>query len=101
MLVESQAPFRQARLLFIYPATIAGASIASWVSLTRVIAGVGGFRSDTVPLTDGLNLAVNVGIVVAAVFALRSDLRSRTADLERVSGKTPTTTPAPGTESED
>ena len=39
MLVESRDPFRQARLFFFYPATIAGASVASWVSLTRLIAG--------------------------------------------------------------
>ena len=60
MLVESRDPFRQARLFFFYPATIAGASVASWVSLTRLIAGLGGFREDTVPLTDGINLVVNV-----------------------------------------
>ena len=34
----------QARIFFFYPATIAGASVASWVSLTRLIAGLGGRR---------------------------------------------------------
>ena len=34
----------QARIFFFYPATIAGASVASWVSLTRLIAGLGGLR---------------------------------------------------------
>ena len=87
MLVESQAPFRQARLLFFYPATIAGASIAGYVSFTRLLAGLGGFRTDTVPVSDGINLFVNIGVVVAAVLALRNDLKGRTADLERVSGK--------------
>ena len=101
MLVESRDPFRQARLFFFYPATIAGTSVAAWVSVTRLIAGLGGFRSDTVPATDGLNLVVNLGILVAAVFFGRGDLRSLTADLETESGRSKTPVSDPGDETED
>eukprot|EP00320_Phaeocystis_rex_P020009 CAMPEP_0119071720 /NCGR_PEP_ID=MMETSP1178-20130426/53602_1 /TAXON_ID=33656 /ORGANISM="unid sp, Strain CCMP2000" /LENGTH=155 /DNA_ID=CAMNT_0007053675 /DNA_START=1 /DNA_END=468 /DNA_ORIENTATION=+ len=101
MLVESRDPFRQARLFFFYPATIAGTSVAAWVSVTRLIAGLGGFRSDTVPTTDALNLAVNLGILAAAVYFGRGDLRSRTADLESESGRSKAPAPDADTETED
>lgn len=87
MLVEAQAPFRQARLFFFYPSCIAGASIAAYVSFTRVLAGVGGFRTDTVPLQDGLNFFVDIGVVVAAVLAGRADLKGKDADLARLTGR--------------
>ena len=61
--------------------------LQAWVSVTRLIAGLGGFREDTVPLNDGLNLAVNVGIVIGAVVFLRSDLKTREEDLEKAFGK--------------
>ena len=44
MTVEARSPFRQARMFFLYPATIAGASVAFYVALTRVIAAVRGAR---------------------------------------------------------
>ena len=36
---EAKAPLRQARIFFLYPSVIAGASIASYVSVLRVISG--------------------------------------------------------------
>lgn len=101
MLVESRDPFRQARLFFFYPATIAGASVASWVSLTRLIAGLGGFRSDTVPLTDGINLVVNIAIVAAAVYFGRGDLKSKTAALKKESNRSKKPEQDPGAQAED
>ena len=44
MTVESRSPFRQARMFFLYPPTIAGASVAFYVALTRVIAALSGAR---------------------------------------------------------
>ena len=70
-----------------YPATP-----QAWVSATRLIAGVGGFRDDTVPFTDGVNLLIDFGVVAVAVWALRSDLRSRDEDLEKESGRGPGST---------
>ena len=87
MLVEAQAPFRQARLFFLYPSCIAGASIGGYVSFTRVLAAVAGFRTDTVPLQDGFNFFVDIGVVVAAVLGGRSDIKGKDADLARLSGR--------------
>jgi hypothetical protein len=81
---EARAPLRQARIFFLYPSTIAGASIAAYVSVTRLIAGLGGFRTDLVPLSDAGNLALNLGVVAAAVWALRNDLNGRAQLLEDV-----------------
>ena len=81
---ETRAPLRQARIFFVYPSTIAGASIASYVALTRIIAGVGGFRTDTNPLADAGNLFVDVAVVAGAVWALRKDLKGRAELLEEV-----------------
>ena len=65
------------------------------MSVTRLIAGLGDFRSDVVPLNDGVNLAVNIGIVAAAVYFLRADLQSRGDDLEREAGRSQAPTPDP------
>mmetsp|Transcript_7988 Transcript_7988/g.26294 ORF Transcript_7988/g.26294 Transcript_7988/m.26294 type:complete len:156 (+) Transcript_7988:57-524(+) len=81
---EARAPLRQARIFFLYPSTIAGASIAAYVSVTRLIAGLGGFRTDLTPLSDAGNLALNLGVVAAAVWALRNDLNGRAQLLEDV-----------------
>ena len=64
MLVESRDPFRQARLFFFYPATIAGASIAAWVSLTRLAAGLGGFRTLTLTPTLILTLTLTLALTL-------------------------------------
>mmetsp|Transcript_47240 Transcript_47240/g.100831 ORF Transcript_47240/g.100831 Transcript_47240/m.100831 type:complete len:160 (-) Transcript_47240:218-697(-) len=82
--VEANAPLRQARIFFFYPATIAGASVASYVALTRLIAGLGGFRTDLTPLNDAGNLLIDVAVVAAAVYFLRGDLKSREQELVRV-----------------
>ena len=82
---ENRAPLRQARIFFLSPSAIAGASIGAYVSLTRLVAGVSGFRSDVVPLNDGGNLLVDLGVVAAAVWALRADLRARDEQLEAIS----------------
>jgi hypothetical protein len=81
---EARAPLRQARIFFLYPSTIAGASIAAYVSVTRLIASLGGFRTDLTPLSDAGNLALNLGVVAAAVWALRNDLNGRAQLLEDV-----------------
>lgn len=81
---ETKAPLRQARIFFLYPATLAGASIAAYVSLTRIIAAAGGFRTDLTPLSDAGNLAIDLGVVAAAVWALRNDLKGRAETLEKV-----------------
>ena len=81
---ESRAPLRQARIFFVYPSTIAGASIAAYVSVTRLIAGLGGFRTDLTPLSDAGNLAVDLGVVGLTVWALRADLDGRAKMLEEV-----------------
>mmetsp|Transcript_41061 Transcript_41061/g.90077 ORF Transcript_41061/g.90077 Transcript_41061/m.90077 type:complete len:165 (-) Transcript_41061:379-873(-) len=81
---ESRAPLRQARIFFFYPSTIAGASVALYVSVTRLIAGLGGFRDDLVPLNDAGNLFVDAGVIAAAVWFLRADLKARSEQLEEV-----------------
>ena len=78
IMAETRAPLRQARIFFVYPATIAGASIASYVSVLRAIGGKGE------GLSDIGNLAVNVGIVAGAVFLLTRDLAGRKQTLEEV-----------------
>ena len=77
MTAETKAPLRQARLFFLYPSTIAGASIASYVSLLRVIGG-----KDS--LADSGNLFVNLGVIAVAVFLARADLKGRAELLEEV-----------------
>jgi hypothetical protein len=74
---ETRAPLRQARIFFLYPSIVAGASIAAYVSLIRVIGG-----ADAV--TDALNLATNAGVVAGAVFLLKKDLDGRAELLEQV-----------------
>ena len=68
MTAEVRAPFRQARIFFLYPATIAAASIASYVSVLRLVG-----QKDA--MADSGNLLVNLGIITAAVFCLRADLK--------------------------
>eukprot|EP00322_Chrysochromulina_rotalis_P021248 CAMPEP_0115850368 /NCGR_PEP_ID=MMETSP0287-20121206/11929_1 /TAXON_ID=412157 /ORGANISM="Chrysochromulina rotalis, Strain UIO044" /LENGTH=191 /DNA_ID=CAMNT_0003304365 /DNA_START=11 /DNA_END=586 /DNA_ORIENTATION=- len=77
MTAETRAPLRQARIFFLYPATVAGASIAAYVSILRLIGG-----QDA--LSDGGNLGINLGIIAAAVFGLRTDLKGRSELLEEV-----------------
>ena len=84
MTVETRSPFRQGRIFFLYPSTIAGAGIAAYVAVTRLAAGMGGFRTDTVPLNDAGNLLIDAAIVAAAVYFLRGDLKSREDDLEAI-----------------
>lgn len=86
-IAETRAPFRQARIFFLWPAMVAGASIGSWVSLTRLAAGLGGFRDDVEPLGDGGNLAINLGVIAFAVFFLRGDLKGRDELLQEVAAK--------------
>ena len=82
---ENRAPLRQARIFFLYPSAIAGASIGAYVALTRLIAGVAGFRSDVIPLNEGGNLLVDLAVVAAAVYFLRSDLKARDEQLQQIS----------------
>ena len=74
---ETRAPLRQARIFFLYPSIVAGASIAAYVSLIRVIGGADA-------MTDALNLATNAGVVAGAVFLLKKDLDGRAELLEQV-----------------
>ena len=75
---ETRAPLRQARIFFLYPSTIAGASIAAYVSLVRALAGKGeGFA-------DVGNLAINAGVVAGAVFLLLRDLKGREQTMREV-----------------
>ena len=87
MTVETRTPFRQGRIFFVFPSTIAAASIGLYVAITRLAAGLGGFRDDLVPLNDAGNVAVNLGVVAAAVYFLRKDLQSRDVDLEKVASQ--------------
>ena len=84
---ENRAPLRQARIFFLYPSTIAGASIASYVALTRLIAGLSGMRTDLTPLSDAGNLFIDVAVVAAAVWFLRSDLKAREEQLELIAAE--------------
>ena len=77
MTAETRAPLRQARIFFLYPSTVAGASIATYVSVLRIIGGQD-------QLSDSTNLLVNVGIVAAAIFGARADLKGRAELLEEV-----------------
>ena len=77
MTAEVRAPFRQARIFFLYPATIAAASIASYVSVLRLVG-----QKDA--MADSGNLLVNLGIITAAVFCLRADLKGRSELLQEV-----------------
>jgi len=81
---ETRAPLQQARLFFLYPATLAGAAIGAYVSLTRLAAGLSGMRTDLEPSADGLNLLVNIGVVAAAVYFGMGDLKSRDELLKSV-----------------
>ena len=74
---ETRAPLRQARIFFLYPSIIAGASIAAYVSVLRVIGG-----QDA--LSDAGNLAVNAGVIAGAVFLLKKDLDGRAELLQEV-----------------
>ena len=74
---ETRAPLRQARIFFLYPSIVAGASIAAYVSLLRVIG-----QEDK--LADLGNLGVNGGVITAAIFFLKKDLDGRAALLQQV-----------------
>ena len=84
MTAETRAPFRQARMFFLFPSIIAGASIGAYVTITRLAAGLGGFRDDVVPLDDAGNLLVNIAVVASAVWALSRDRRAASELLEQV-----------------
>ena len=75
MTAETRAPLRQARIFFLYPSVIAGASIASYVSILRVIGG-----KDSNPG----NLVVNLAVIAAAVWGVRKDLQGRAELLDEV-----------------
>ena len=77
MTAETRAPLRQARIFFLYPATVAGASIAAYVSSLRMLSGQG-------ELSDSGNLLVNLGVVAAAFFGARTDLKGREELLQQV-----------------
>lgn len=77
MTAETRAPLRQARLFFVYPATVAGAGLATYVSFVRVLGG-----QDTI--NDAGNLLVNLGVIAGAVFLARKDLQGRDELLEEV-----------------
>ncbi|KAL1510497.1 hypothetical protein AB1Y20_006801 [Prymnesium parvum] len=80
---ESRAPLRQARIFFLYPATIAGASIGAYVSITRILAGMT-VRTDLDPFADGRNLAIDIGVVGVAVWLFLRDLAAREALLKEI-----------------
>jgi len=82
--VETQAPFRQARLFFLFPAAIAGAAVGAYVSLTRVAAGLSGMRSDLDPSKDGLNFLIDAAVVATAVFFGLRDSKAKEEDLKKV-----------------
>ena len=78
IMAETRAPLRQARIFFLYPSAIAGASVGSYVSLLRAIGGQGeGF-------SDFGNLAVNLGVIATAIYFLRADLSGRDETLKEV-----------------
>lgn len=92
MTAETKAPLRQARIFFLYPSVIAGASIGAYVSLTRAAAGLSGMRTDINPLSDGGNFVVNVAVVAAVVFFGRRDLKAKDealAEIARELGESP------------
>ena len=78
MTAETRAPLRQARLFFLYPSTLAGASLATYVSLIRAISGQGE------GLSDVINTAINLGVIAAAIYFFRGDLKGRSELLEEV-----------------
>ena len=67
IMAETRAPLRQARIFFLYPSSIAGAGLGSYVSLLRAIGQDDLFK-------DLGNLAVNFGVIAVAIFLLRADL---------------------------
>ena len=77
-MAETRAPLRQARIFFLYPSSIAGAGLGSYVSLLRAIGQDDLFK-------DLGNLAVNFGVIAVAIFLLRADLQGRDKDLEEIS----------------
>ena len=81
---ETRAPLRQARIFFLWPGILAGSSIGSYVSVTRVLAGISGMRTDTDVGNDAFNTAINLGVVAFAVFLLRGDLKGRDETLKEV-----------------
>lgn len=43
------------------------------MALTRLVAGLTNMRDDVTPSADGLNLAIDLGVVALAVFLLLKD----------------------------
>ena len=78
IMAETRAPLRQARIFFLYPSAIVGASVGSYVSLLRAIGGKGeGF-------SDVGNLIVNFGVIAGAIYFLRGDLSGRAEALDEI-----------------
>jgi hypothetical protein len=84
---ETRAPLLQARLFFLYPAVLAGAGVGTYVSLTRLAAGLSGMRTDLEPLADGGNTLINLGVIATAVFFGRRDLKQKEKILREVAQK--------------
>jgi hypothetical protein len=95
IMAETRAPLRQARIFFVYPGTVAGASIAAYVSILRVIGGKGE------GLSDVGNLAVNAGVIAGAVFFLLRDLAGREETLREIAIELGEISPEPAEASAD
>ena len=74
-------------MFFLYPAVLAGAGVGTYVSLTRLAAGLSGMRTDLEPLADGGNTLINLGVIATAVFFGRRDLKQKEKILREVAQK--------------
>ena len=104
MKAEMESPLQQARFFFFYPAVVVGASLAAYVSVIRIVAGVSGARDDVNALQDAGNLLVDIGCVAASIWGVRRDMTARDESLAAIAaslGQTPTPPPAASTSDDD
>ena len=104
MKAEMESPLQQARFFFFYPAVVVGASLAAYVSVIRIVAGLSGARDDVNALQDAGNLLVDIGCVAASIWGVRRDMTARDESLAAIAaslGQTPTPPPAAASSDDD
>lgn len=86
LLAESIAPWRGLRLFF-YAALASGAALGGFITLSGVIAGLSGVRTDLDLNTEYLNLAIDFGAVLVFLFLAKFDLDKKAALETKVEDK--------------
>lgn len=78
---------------------VVGASIGSFVSLTRILAGMT-VRTDVDPFVDARNLAINIAVVACAVYFGQRDIKQKDELLMKVARELGEVKPSSPTENE-